>query len=154
MKEGNSSKKWFQLANYRCTLDASVRQNLSSYEADSQDSIRCVKNDPIQCEIYCKIISERVGFQIQWFWHLGHITWFTVWFPSSTEEICTVTFSVCCSTQMAFLFNSLCSIKVNDLLTQQSKRIGKRPNVNRLHNFNEKALSTTSFSVLNERDII
>jgi hypothetical protein len=78
--------------------------------------------------------------------------------PSSTEEICTVTFSVCCSSQVAFLFNSLCSIKVNDLLTEQSKRIGKRPkltwtekekpyththtqNVNKLHNFNGKALS-------------
>jgi hypothetical protein len=85
MKEGNSSKKWFQLANYRCTLDASVRQNLSSYEADSQDSIRCVKNDPIQCEIYC-IISERVGFQIEWFWDLGHITWFTAWFPQAPKK--------------------------------------------------------------------
>jgi hypothetical protein len=53
MKEGNSSKNWFQLANYRRILDAWVRQKLSSYEADSQDSIRCVKNDPIQCEIYC-----------------------------------------------------------------------------------------------------
>jgi hypothetical protein len=61
---------------------------------------------------------------------------------------------------MAFLFNSLCSIKVNDLLTEQSKRIGKRPkstwtekekpytrahthtqNVNKLHNFNGNALS-------------